>query len=151
MNGQEASFWLCLSSMSHLPTCILFWVGKYTMMSQVIIMDSLILFLYFIGFNQRIWQETKWTTQFKSISLYTTINTIVSANNFCEQPASALVLCSFARSKSGHLIQGLTLDPEASLPPSWSYFKDVMAALCPLKVTFPSPLRRLKIRIDPSS
>lgn len=63
--------------------------------------------------------------------------------------SSSLTLLS--RLKSGHLIQGLTLDPDASLPPSWSYFKEVIAALCPLKVTFPSPLRRLKIRIDPSS
>lgn len=63
--------------------------------------------------------------------------------------SSSLTLLS--RLKSRHLIQGLTLDPDASLPPSWSYFKEVIAALCPLKVTFPSPLRRLKIRIDPSS
>lgn len=142
------------------PLVYCFGLANVQQCHMVIIMDSLILFPFFTGFTQRIWQETKRTTQFKSILLtlydhwYYFVHRVptVSANNFCEQPASACsVLCSFARSKSGHLIQGLTLDPEASLPPSWSYFKDVMAALCPLKVTFPSPLRRLKIRIDPSS
>lgn len=103
--------------------------------------------------HQRTWQETKWTAQFTPIHLYYFVHQVpaVLPNNFCEQLALALVFHFFTRAKSGHLIQGLTLDPDASLPPSWSYFKEVTAALCPLKVTFPSPLRRLKILIDPSS